>query len=117
MTNFVAAFFDPMLDTGGETAVSASLHTSLPDSSGSNEVDGGAYSRQSVTWSDASDGTLTASSGVTFSVPSETTVSHVGFWGSGGTWKGSARLNEPQPFPSSGTLTIDPLTISLENTE
>jgi len=114
MANFVGALFNPMLDEAGTIATTASLHTALP-SAGSNEVSGGAYARQSVTWSAAAGSSLVAAGAVVFSVPGSTSVTHLGLWGSGNTWLGSIELNNPEEFASAGTLTIDPLSLSLIN--
>lgn len=43
-----------------------SLHTADPGTTGANEVTGGSYVRQSITWNAASGGTQTSSNGQTF---------------------------------------------------
>ena len=112
--SFTVALFDPMLSAGSAEAVSMSLHSSLPDSAGSNELSGSGYARQSVTWAPASGGSVQTASAVTFNVPAGT-VSHVGLWNSGGVWLGSAPLDTPEEFAAAGTFTVDLVTLSVEN--
>lgn len=109
------AIFDPMLDGGTAVAVEASLHTAAPDASGSDEVVGGGYARQSVTWAAASGGNVSTGSPVVFNVPGSTTITHAGLWTSDGTWLGSLALAEPEQFAAAGTLTVDPMTLTLTN--
>ena len=70
-----------MLNAIGELAIYVSLHTAYPATSG-NELTGGspAYSRKSITWSEASNGSMVASNSPVFDVPAESTVAAVGFW-------------------------------------
>jgi hypothetical protein len=56
-----------------------SLHTAW-STTGSNEVTGGGYARQSITWNAASAGALDSSNAPSFSVPAATTVRFIGFW-------------------------------------
>lgn len=60
----------------------ASLHTDIPDQSGSNEVAGGspAYARQPVTLTGASGGGDSFSNQPVFDVPTGTTVFFIGLW-------------------------------------
>ncbi|XKK40350.1 hypothetical protein HFP72_06675 [Nocardiopsis sp. ARC36] len=48
-----------------------------------------------------------------FNVPGSTTVTHAGLWTSGGTWLGSLALAAPEQFAAPGTLTVDPMTLTL----
>ena len=68
----------------------ASLHSAY-SATGTNELAGGSYARQTVTWNAASAGAKTASAvGGAFSVPAGSTVAFVGLWSlvSGGTFAG-----------------------------
>jgi len=89
-------------------AVYASLHTAEPNASGSNEVSGGSYTRESISWNAASSGTATSSANIVFDVPTSTTITHLGYWSasSGGTFYGSRALDVSQTFSSAGTYTI-----------
>ena len=95
---------------GGLTAVvtHVSLHTAEPDASGSNEVTGGTYSREAITWGSASGGTATSSAEVVFDVPTGVTITHLGYWSasSAGTFYGSRQLDTSQTFSSAGTYTL-----------
>ena len=109
------AFFDPSLNGGVAVARLVSLHSSAPNGSGSAEISGGGYERQSVTWASASGGSVQSGAPVVFNVPAGSTITHAGIWTESGTWLGSLQLAEPESFGAAGTLTVDPLTISLTN--
>lgn len=114
--SFVAAFFNPALDGGAAVTLSASLHTASPGSTGTNEVTGGAYTRQSVTWAPASNGAVQSAQPVTWNVPAATTVTHVGFRTSSGVWLGFITVPDGgEDFTAAGTLTANPLTINMTN--
>lgn len=95
---------------GGLTAVAgfASLHTAEPNASGSNEVTGGAYTREAITWAAASGGTAVSDAEIVFDVPTGVTITHLGYWSAGtaGTFYGSRALDVSQQFSSAGTYTI-----------
>ena len=95
---------------GGLTAVAAfaSLHTAEPNASGSNEVTGGTYTREAITWAAASGGTAVSSAQIVFDVPSGVTITHLGYWSAStsGTFYGSRQLDTSQTFSSAGTYTI-----------
>lgn len=113
---FETNIFDPMLDEAVSLAVVASLHTATPDASGSNEVSGGSYARQDITWGSASSGSVASTSIPVFDVPSSTTVTHIGLWDTAETtFYGSVALSPEEVFGASGQLTVDPLTLTLSN--
>lgn len=86
----------------------ASLHTSEPNDSGSNEVTVGVYSRQPIDWASASNGTAVSDDAIVFDVPGSTTITHLGYWSAetNGTFYGSRPLNASQTFATDGTFTI-----------
>ena len=94
----------------GLTAVAgyASLHTAEPDANGSNEVSGGSYTREAITWASASGGTAVSGADIVFDVPTSTTITHLGYWSAGtaGTFYGFRALDVSQTFSSAGTYTI-----------
>lgn len=94
----------------GLTAVAgyASLHTAEPDANGSNEVSGGSYTREAITWAAASGGTAVSDAPIVFDVPTSTTITHLGYWSAGtaGTFYGFRALDVSQTFSSAGTYTI-----------
>lgn len=95
---------------GGLTAVAAyaSLHSAEPNASGSNEISGGSYTREAISWGAASNGTATSSANITFDVPGSTTIAWLGYWSaaSGGTFYGARVLDASQTFATSGTYVI-----------
>ena len=97
-------------EVGGLTAVAgyASLHTAEPDANGSNEVSGGSYTREAITWAAASGGTAVSDAPIVFDVPTSTTITHLGYWSAGtaGTFYGFRALDVSQTFSSAGTYTI-----------
>lgn len=104
---------DAMLDltdeTGGSVSISyISLHTADPGTDGSNEVTGGSYARQAVTWDAAASGSKASSADITFNVPSGTTITHAGGWtaSTSGTFRGGGALGTSQAFGTAGTYKI-----------
>lgn len=95
---------------GGLTAVAAyaSLHSAEPNSSGSNEISGGSYTREAISWGAASNGTAVSNANITFDVPGSTTIAWLGYWSaaSGGTFYGARVLDASQTFATSGTYVI-----------
>lgn len=67
-----------------------SLHTAEPDATGSNEVAGGSYARQAVTWTAAALGVRDNNADITHPVPAGT-ITHYGLWSAlaAGTFYGS----------------------------
>jgi len=114
---FTNAIFHPMLSAAAETAVEASLHTGDPGATGANEVSGGDYERVPVSWNSPADGQIVADDELVFAVPAlnNDDATHVGLWDSSGTWLGPAPLATPQPFPTPGTLTVEPATLSMSS--
>lgn len=87
-----------------------SLHTAAPGTSGANEVTGGSYARQSITWNSWASGSTTSSNGQTFTgMPSEAGNLYIGLWSaasSGTYYWGSASSAVTGPIPSGGTVTF-----------
>lgn len=87
-----------------------SLHTAAPGSSGSSEVTGGSYIRQSITWAAWSAAAVASSNGQTFSgMPSEAGNLFIGLWSastSGTYYWGSASAAVTGPIPVGGTVTF-----------
>ncbi len=80
------------------SATYASLHTDLPNDSGSNEATGGspAYARKAIAWNAASSGSMDKdATDPVFDVPASTTIMFVGFWSAitSGTFLGYAPIN------------------------
>lgn len=65
-----------------------SLHTGDPGATGANEVTGGSYARQAESFGAASGRALTNGSDIVFTDMPAVTVTYIGFWTAGGTWKG-----------------------------
>lgn len=80
--------------TGGlGNAIShVSLHSAIPDATGSDELTGGSYARVAVTWTAAASGVRDNNADLTHQVPAGSTVAAYGFWSalSGGTFYGWA---------------------------
>jgi len=95
---------------GGLTGVAAyaSLHTAEPNASGSSEVTGGSYTRKSISWAAASNGSAVSNANIVFDVPASTTITYIGYWSAStsGTFYGSRQLDTSQTFSSAGTYTI-----------
>ena len=62
MANSISnAGLNAMLDALAALLDQASLHSSFPSLAGSNEISGGSYARQSITWNSAASGALDSS--------------------------------------------------------
>ncbi len=95
-------------------AVRLSAHTADPGSTGANEVAGGSYARQAVTWGSAAAGSAVGGE-VAVPIPGSTTVTHVGLWNvAGDTFYGGEALDASESFGSAGTLNHTP-TITATN--
>lgn len=72
-----------------------SLHDEIPDGSGSGELSGGDYARQSVTWNTPGSGRVTNNGTITHPVPAGSTVVAYGHWSAAedGTFYGWTALN------------------------
>lgn len=80
MANFmVDAALNTMLDALAADLDQVSLHTAY-SATGANEVTGGSYARQAITWNAAASGALDSSNAPSFSVPGGNTVRFIGFW-------------------------------------
>ena len=112
---YTTAAKDIMLDALPGTMY-ASAHTAAPDGSGSNEVSGGTYARESVTISASSSANRDSSTQPVLEIPAGTTVTHVGFWtaASGGTFLGFKTITA-ETFSNAGTLTVSDADFSLSD--
>jgi len=86
-----------------------SLHTGFPGSgaTASNEVAGGSYARQSITWNAAASGQITASNTPVVPVPVSTTVEWLGYFtlATGGVYLAYSPLNANPLFYTVNTTT------------
>lgn len=77
LTNDFLSKMVEFLNTGN---VYMSLHTADPGTTGANEVSGSPYTRLEVTFGTPSDGVVTNTNNPEFSVPNNTTITHIGLW-------------------------------------
>lgn len=70
-----------MLDTEFAASDKMSLHTAY-SATGTNEVSGGSYAKQTITWSAAASRSKASSGNIDFSVPAAVTVAWIGIWNS-----------------------------------
>jgi hypothetical protein len=82
---------------GGIGATHGSLHTGVPNDSGSNEVTGGspAYARKSLTLAAAGSGSRSITNNPVFDIPASTTLFYFGMWDAvtAGNFLGFAPIN------------------------
>lgn len=110
------ALFNIGLNAQGAAAVLASLHSANPGTTGTSELTGGAYGRQSVTWGAASAGSIQTNAAMDFSVPGGSTVAWVGLWASGGTtFLGGIQLASSEVFGADGTYTVTSINLTQTN--
>ncbi len=79
MNVFVDTALNVMLDALSAILDQVSLHTAF-STSGANEVTGGSYARQAITWNAAASGALDSSNAPSFSVPGTNTIRFIGFY-------------------------------------
>jgi hypothetical protein len=89
-------------------ATKASLHIANGD-----EVSGGTYARQTITWGTASGGSISDTSIPAFNIPASTTVATVKLWNSAGTVEYASFDVTDETFTNAGTYTITDLTLNL----
>lgn len=111
---FQDTLFNTALDAMAERITTASLHTDDPGATGANELTGGTYARQAVSWNAASSAQVSISSPLVFEVPAGNTIVWVGLWEST-TWLGAIALNVPEPFANDGQLTVTNMSITAVN--
>lgn len=102
-----------MLNALKEAITHVSLHSAYPATSG-NEISGGGYERQPVTFSNPSGGAIQFSNQPQFSVPAGATIAAVGFWSasSAGTLYADAEVDE-ETYANPGTYTLESGTLDL----
>lgn len=108
MAGLVDAGKNALLNGLAASVSYVSLHTADPGLSGSAEVTGGAYTRETSLWAAAASASVSTSASVVFDVPGSTTINHLGYWSasSGGTFFGSRALDTAQTYATAGTYTI-----------
>lgn len=97
-----------MLDALGAVCVRIALHTGDPGAANTaaNEVSGGGYARQAITWNAASGGSIDSSNAPAFSIPAGTTVSWISGWNSAGTVRYWKKDVTDEVFGSAGTYNL-----------
>lgn len=90
-----------------------SLHTADPSTTGANEVTGGGYARQAVTFNVDGDGDLTLSAAELFSGPAGGDCKFIGLWDPDGTtFRGGYALTGDQVFSSGGQYEVTAISIA-----
>ena len=74
----------------GVGAVTMSLHTADPGTTGANEVTGGSYARQTISYGAADTGQIKNNGTATFADLPAGTITHAGFWKNGQFCQGAA---------------------------
>lgn len=103
----------------GVNALFMSLHTGAPGATGANEVTGGGYTREAVTFPSAVNGVRTATGDpvAAFDGPANQTLHSIGLWsaGTGGTFVGSMALEpgtDDMVFNAAGKYNVTSATIT-----
>ena len=109
---YTATGKNAMLDALGVTHVSA--HTAAPGETGINEVTGGSYARQAVTFTAAAAGLKDSSNTPAVPIPAATTVTHIGYWNAltVGSFLGFTDIAD-EVFGSAGTLTLSDVDLTI----
>jgi len=85
MSNFTVDALNIAADAVAGDIATVSLHSADPGDTGLNELSGGSYARQSVTFDPATGGDAFVNNSPTFDVPPDGTVAWLGFWDGAGT--------------------------------
>jgi len=97
--------------------INGSLHTSSPSTTGANEVSGGSYARQSVTFGLPSSGVKTSTNAQNWTSMPSATVGYGGYWSatSSGSYYSGYALGSSLTVPSGATVAaaIGALTLTL----
>lgn len=104
-----------MLDQLAGACTHMSLHSASP-ASDVNEISGGAYARQSITFSAAADGSVAISNTPVFDVPAGETVACVGFVTA--VSAGTIHADDPvtaESYANAGTYTVNSATITIND--
>lgn len=105
---------DEICDIVAGEVASLSLHTTNGGSTGTDEISGGSYARQTPSYGTASGGTADLDSNVSFNGPGTSSdVTHVGFWDSTPTWLGSSALSQTRTVGTNDTLVITSAPVSV----
>lgn len=114
MAGFNDSALNDMVNGLKAAADRISMHTADPGATGTSEVAGGSYARQTTTWGTSSSGDSVGTQ-VTIPIPAATAVTHWGLWSSGSVFKGGFALpNGGESFTNAGsflftpTLDVDP---------
>lgn len=113
----------PPTDQGATTALQAirsaiatvAAFTADPAAAGStaNEVTGGSYQRESMTFNPATGRAMDSLAQPAINIPAGTTVTHVGFMNTGGGMEWRIPLPAPQTFTQAGVLNLDDVDLSV----
>lgn len=92
-----------------------SIHTADPGGTGANEVSGGGYARQAVTWAAASGGSRSATATLSFSAAGSTAAGFCGLWTAltGGTWYGGNANTGDTAFNAAGDYDLTSLSVAV----
>ena len=97
-----------MLDALGVLCTRVALHTDDPGAANAadNEVSGGTYARQPITWNPADAGSMDDSNAPAFAVPAMTTITWISFWNTAGTVRYAKKQVTTEAFGAAGTYTL-----------
>ena len=108
MTRASATAINAALTGMVATATYMGINTGDPGTSGANEVSGGSYVRQAISWGTASGSSIANSGALSFSIPASTTVDYSSMWNAStsGTYGFGQTLSATITFVTAGTLTF-----------
>jgi hypothetical protein len=102
------------LDALAAVAVWVSAHDGDPSTTGANELSGGVYGREAITWNSAASGAIDSSNTPVIQCNAADGVYHLGLWSAEtvGTFYGSADVTD-EDFGADGTYTVTDFDISI----
>lgn len=105
MAGFTDSAKEVMLQALKDELTVLSLHSGDPGTDGSNELSGGDYTRESVTFGTITAGEMYVTNAPEFDIPANGVVNHVGFW-AGTNFRGSTPVTEETYSVNGGTYTV-----------
>lgn len=106
-----------MLDALAALCTRVALHTGDPGAANAadNEVVGGSYARQAISWNAAAAGAIDSSNTPAFNVPAGVTVSWISFWNTAGTVRYAKKDVTDEAFGAAGTYTLTDADLDLND--
>ena len=96
--------------------VQVSLHSGDPGASGTNnEISGGSYARQSISYATAANANRDSVAAVNFDVPAGATVAFIGYWATGNVYRAYKAVTPAETFANAGQFSLNDSDLNLND--